>query len=61
MKEKNSNIKKKTNQLITFNKHIINRYMELLNNHIDEEELLDIFPYLKVQLSNTMSYINRNY
>ena len=58
---KHSNIKKKTNQLITFNKHIINRYMELLNNHIDEEELLDIFPYLKVQLSNTMSYINRNY
>ena len=58
---KQTNSKKKTNQLIIFNKHIINRYMEILNNHIDEEELLDIFPFLKVQLSNTMSYINRNY
>ena len=55
-----SNLMKKNRQLFTFNKHVINRYMELLNNHIDEEELLEIFPYLKVQLSNKMSSVNRN-
>ena len=55
-----TNLIKQNKQLIVFNKHIINRYMELLNNHIDEEDLLDIFPHLKVQLSNTMSYVNRN-
>ena len=57
---KQANLINKNRQLVTFNKHIINRYMEILNNHIDEEDLLDIFPHLKVQLSNTMSYVNRN-
>ena len=54
--------KSENNQkLISFNKNIINRYIFLLNNLFDEEEILDIFPYLRIQLSKTMTSIKRKY
>ena len=54
-KQKSENNKK----LISFNKNIINRYIYLLNNLFKEDEILDIFPYLRIQLSNAMININR--
>ena len=49
------------NQLIAFNKNILNRYIYLLNNIFNEEEILDIFPYLRIQLTNQMVSINRTF
>jgi len=55
------NLKKENRKLISFNKPIINRYIYLLNNHFDKEEILDIFPYLRIQLNNSMTLIERKY
>ena len=52
---------KRTKKLISFNKNIINRYIYLLNNLFDEEEIFDIFPYLRIQLNNTITSVNRKY
>ena len=52
---------KKTKKLISFNKNIINRYIYLLNNLFNEEEIFDIFPYLRIQLNHTMISVNRKY
>ena len=52
---------KRAKKLISFNKNVINRYIYLLNNLFDEEEIFDIFPYLRIQLNNTITSVNRKY
>ena len=52
---------KRAKKLISFNKNVINRYIYLLNNLFEEEEIFDIFPYLRIQLSNTITSVNRKY
>ena len=51
--------KVKKKQLFSFNKNILNRYIYLLNNHFDDEEILEIFPYLRLQLNSKMTSIKR--
>lgn len=57
----NKNKNKKKKQLFVFNNKIINKYIYLLNNIFEKEELLDLFPYLRVQLDNRMAAIDRKY
>ena len=57
--KKNKNSKKK--QLFAFNNKIINKYIYLLNNIYEKEEILDLFPYLRIQLNNRMEIIDRKY
>ena len=52
---------KENKKLITFNKLTLNRYIYLLNNLFTEEEILDIFPYLRIQLNNTMALIDKKF
>ena len=47
-------LKNAKNKLFSFNKCIINRYIYLLNNLFDEEDILEMFPYLKMQIEYTM-------
>ena len=51
--------KQKNKKLFTFNKNILNRFIYLLNNNFDEEEISEIFPYLRLQLNRTMISIKR--
>ena len=51
----------KNSRLISFSKTIINRYIYLLNNTFNEEEILDLFPYLRIQLNSKLASINRKY
>ena len=57
----NKNKTKKKKQLFTFNNKIINKYIYLLNNIYEKEEILDLVPYLRIQVDNRMAIIDRKY
>ena len=52
-------LKNAKNKLFSFNKCIINRYIYLLNNLFDEEDILEMFPYLKMQIEYAMPSMKR--
>ena len=47
------------NQLITFNKNIINKYIYLLNNFYTKEELKDLFPSIRIKEGDIIPLIDR--
>ena len=49
----------KGKQLITLNKKVINKYIFVLNNYYQKEELMDLFPSMRIQDAYTISYIDR--
>ena len=49
------------NQLIIFNKKILNKYIYLLNNFYTKEELMEIFPSIRIQKSETIPKIDKRY
>ena len=51
--------KPKKKKLFSFNKNILNRYIYLLKNNFDDDEILEIFPYLRLHLGNTVTSIKR--
>ena len=46
-------------QLISLNKKIINKYIYLLNNYYETEELMDLFPSMRIQEDEQISLVNR--
>jgi len=55
------NIKKRSQrQLFVLNKKIINKYIYLLNNIYDTESLIELFPSIQIQETNTIETIDRN-
>ena len=54
------NLKKMSkHQLIYLNKKIINKYIYLLNNYYETEELMDLFPSMRIQEDEQISLVNR--
>ena len=49
------------NQLIKFNKKIINKYIYLLNNFYDKDELRDLFPSIRIKEGDLIPLIDRRY
>ena len=57
-----NNAKKKFGrQLIKINKNILNEYIFLLNNFYDEDELMDLFPSIRIQKGELISKIDKRY
>ena len=52
--------KKPTRQLFTLNKRIINKYIYLLNNIYEDDELFEIFPSIKIQEDSPITNIDRS-
>ena len=52
--------KKPTKQLFTLNKRIINKYIYLLNNIYEDDELSEIFPSIKIQEESPITNIDRS-
>ena len=46
-------------QLLSLNKKIINKYIYLLNNYYEKEELMDLFPSMRIQEDEHITLINR--
>ena len=46
-------------QLIYLNKNIINKYIYLLNNYYETEELMDLFPSMRIQEDEQITLVNR--
>ena len=54
------NLKKMSkHQLIYLNKKIINKYIYLLNNYYETEELMDLFPSMRIQEDEQITLVNR--
>jgi hypothetical protein len=52
-------IKSNKTQLVVLNKKIINKYIYLLKNHYKNNELNEIFPYLRLKGENLIAIIDR--
>ena len=50
---------KNNHQLISLNRKIINKYIYLLNNYYEKEELMDLFPSMRIQENERITPINR--
>ena len=50
----------KGRQLISLNKKIINKYIYLLNNYYEKEELMDLFPSMRIQEDEHIIPINQS-
>ena len=48
-------------QLINLNKKIINKYLFLLNNFYEREEIIDLFPSIRIQDEQPIIYFDRRY
>ena len=49
------------NQLININKKIINKYLFLLNNFYEKEEIIDLFPSIRIQEEQPIIFFDRRY
>jgi len=58
----NNGIKRyNTSQLIDLNKKIINKYLYLLNNFYEKEEIRDIFPSIRILEEQPVISFDRRY
>ena len=53
--------KKKSSKLINLDKKIINKYIFLLNNNYEKEELIDIFPSIRIQEEQLIISFDKRY
>ena len=59
--EYDNSIEMKGDQLISLNKKIINKYLFLLNNFYDKEEIMDLFPSIRIQEEQPIIFFDRRY
>ena len=50
-----------TSKLIDLNKKILNKYIFLLNNNYEKEELMDIFPSIRIQEEKPVIFFDKRY
>ena len=50
-----------TSNLIDLNKKILNKYIFLLNNNYEKEELMDIFPSIRIQEEKPVIFFDKRY
>ena len=48
-------------QLIDLNKKILNKYLFLLNNYYEKEEIMDLFPSIRIQEEQPIIFFDRRY
>ena len=58
---KNDKKTKNKNQLINLNKKIINKYLYLLNNFYKKDEIMDLFPSLRIQEEQPIINLDRRH
>ena len=58
---KNINKDSSKPQLINLNRKIINKYLFLLNNFYEKEEIMDLFPSIRIQEEQQIIYFDRRY
>ena len=49
------------NQLISFNRKILNKYIYLLNTHYNIQELMELFPSIRIQQNEYITSFDRRY
>ena len=58
----NSDLKNvNSNQLISFNRKILNKYIYLLNTHYNIQELMELFPSIRIQQNEYITSFDRRY
>ena len=55
------NVDNNSSKLINLNKKILNKYIFLLNNNYEKEELMDIFPSIRIQEEKPIIFFDKRY